>query len=47
MNPALCDAAQTIGDIDSDGHDEMVVAVSYFFDREYYDDAVRPCSVSI
>ncbi|KAJ3682677.1 hypothetical protein LUZ60_012904 [Juncus effusus] len=26
-----------IADIDRDGVDEMVVAVSYFFDREYYD----------
>ena len=37
----LC-AEQASGDIDADGHDELVVAVSYFFDREYYDDAVRP-----
>ncbi|KAK9817910.1 hypothetical protein WJX72_004192 [[Myrmecia] bisecta] len=27
-----------IADIDGDGQDELVVAVSYFFDREYYDD---------
>ncbi|GIL89184.1 hypothetical protein Vretimale_18615 [Volvox reticuliferus] len=27
-----------IADIDGDGHDELVVAVSYFYDREYYDD---------
>ncbi len=27
----------TIGDIDDDGHEELVVAVSYFFDREYYE----------
>ena len=32
----------SIGDIDADGHDELVVAASYFFDREYYDDPVRP-----
>jgi len=31
----------SIGDIDGDGHDELVVAASYFFDREYYDDPVR------
>lgn len=35
----LCNPA--IGDIDGDGHDELVVAVSYFFDREYYDDVVQ------
>ncbi|KAG2483407.1 hypothetical protein HYH03_017715 [Edaphochlamys debaryana] len=27
-----------IADIDGDGHDDLVVAVSYFYDREYYDD---------
>ncbi|PNH12688.1 hypothetical protein TSOC_000387 [Tetrabaena socialis] len=27
-----------IADIDGDGHDELVVATSYFYDREYYDD---------
>ncbi|EFJ48005.1 hypothetical protein VOLCADRAFT_117761 [Volvox carteri f. nagariensis] len=27
-----------IADIDGDGHDELVLAVSYFYDREYYDD---------
>ena len=32
----------SIGDLDGDGHDELVVAASYFFDREYYDDPVRP-----
>ena len=31
----------SIADIDGDGHDELVVAVSYFFDREYYDNPVR------
>ena len=31
----------SIGDIDGDGADELVVAASYFFDREYYDDPVR------
>jgi hypothetical protein len=35
----LCNPA--IGDIDADGHDELVVAVSYFFDQEYYGDPVR------
>eukprot|EP00884_Botryococcus_braunii_P005749 jgi/Botrbrau1/15175/Bobra.0149s0040.1 len=30
-----------IADIDGDGHDELVAAVSYFYDREYYDDAER------
>lgn len=39
----LCNPA--IGDIDGDGHDELVVAVSYFYDREYYDDVVRFSSV--
>lgn len=34
----LCNPA--IGDIDADGHDELVVAVSYFFDKEYYSDPV-------
>jgi hypothetical protein len=32
----LCTPA--IADIDGDGRDELVVAVSYFFDREYYDE---------
>ncbi|CAI5458896.1 unnamed protein product [Closterium sp. Yama58-4] len=27
-----------IADIDNDGHDELVVAASHFFDREYYED---------
>ncbi|GFR46133.1 hypothetical protein Agub_g7648 [Astrephomene gubernaculifera] len=31
-------ANPAIADIDGDGHDELVVAVSYFYDREYYDD---------
>ena len=31
----LCTPA--IGDIDGDGHEELVVAASYFFDRDYYD----------
>jgi hypothetical protein len=30
----------SIADIDGDGHDELVVAASYFFDREYYDNPV-------
>lgn len=25
-----------IADIDGDGHDELVIAVSYFYDSEYY-----------
>ena len=36
----------SIADIDGDGHDELVVAASYFFDREYYDDPVRTESQS-
>lgn len=32
----LCTPA--IADIDADQHDELVVAVSYFYDKEYYDD---------
>jgi len=28
----------SIADIDGDGHDEMVVVVSYFYDHEYYDE---------
>eukprot|EP00798_Chlamydomonas_sp_ICE-L_P007323 gene7323-443_t len=27
-----------IGDIDGDGHEELVLAVSFFYDPEYYDD---------
>ncbi|GJP35206.1 hypothetical protein CLOM_g19716 [Closterium sp. NIES-68] len=27
-----------IADIDNDGHDELVIAASHFFDREYYED---------
>jgi hypothetical protein len=27
-----------IADIDNDGRDELVVAASYFFDLEYYED---------
>jgi hypothetical protein len=30
-----------IADIDGDGNDELVVAVSYFFDRQYYEKEVR------
>ncbi|KAF5841733.1 hypothetical protein DUNSADRAFT_11513 [Dunaliella salina] len=30
-----------IADIDGDGHEEIVVAVSYFFDREYYDNPLH------
>jgi hypothetical protein len=33
----LCTPA--IGDLDGDGREEMVIAVSYFFDADYYDDA--------
>ena len=36
----LCTPA--IADIDSDGVEEMVVAVSYYFDRAYYDSEVSP-----
>jgi hypothetical protein len=32
----LCTPA--IADIDNDQHDELVVAISYFYDKEYYDD---------
>jgi len=32
----LCTPA--IADIDADGHDELVIAVSYFYDKDYYDD---------
>jgi hypothetical protein len=35
----LCTPA--IADIDADGHDELVLAVSYFFDKEYYDNPAR------
>mmetsp|Transcript_4558 Transcript_4558/g.9807 ORF Transcript_4558/g.9807 Transcript_4558/m.9807 type:complete len:1070 (-) Transcript_4558:202-3411(-) len=31
-------ATPAIADIDADGHEELVVPVSYFYDREYYDD---------
>lgn len=34
-------AAPAVGDIDGDGQDEIVVAASYFFDPDYYDDSVR------
>lgn len=30
-----------IADIDGDGVEELVVAVSYFFDRQYYEKEVR------
>lgn len=29
-------------DIDKDGAEELIIAVSYFFDRDYYDAPVRP-----
>lgn len=32
----LCTPAPPV-DIDGDGHEELVIAVSYFFDKEYYD----------
>ena len=31
-----------IGDIDGDGHLEVVVAASYYFDQDYYADEVTP-----
>lgn len=34
-------ATPAIGDLDGDGIDELVVPVSYFFDRDYY--AVEVC----
>ena len=34
-------ATPAIGDLDGDGVDELVVPVSYFFDREYYAQEVR------
>jgi hypothetical protein len=33
-------ATPAIGDIDGDGSEELVVAVSYFYDREYYEKPV-------
>ncbi|MEW5304838.1 MAG: hypothetical protein WDW36_007421 [Sanguina aurantia] len=39
----LCTPA--LGDLDGDGHDELVVAVSYFYDREYYDDPAHAPAV--
>lgn len=33
-----------IADIDGDGQAEIVIAASYFFDPDYYDDPVRPHS---
>ncbi len=38
-------ATPAIGDLDGDGVDELVVAVSYFFDKDYYDTEVR-CGVN-
>lgn len=35
-------ATPAIGDLAGDGRDALVVGVSWFFDREYYEDAVRP-----
>jgi len=37
-------APPAIGDLNNDGHDELVVGVSWFYDREYYEDPVRPLS---
>ncbi len=37
-------ATPAIGDLNNDGHDELVVGVSWFYDREYYEDPVRPLS---
>ena len=34
-------ATPAIADIDADGLDELVVAVSYFFDKDYYEAPVR------
>ena len=33
-------ATPAIGDLNGDGHEELVVGVSWFFDREYYEDPV-------
>lgn len=33
-------ATPAIADVDGDGSEELVVAVSYFFDRQYYEDEV-------
>lgn len=33
-------ATPSIADIDGDGNDEMVMAVSYFFDKDHYADPV-------
>ena len=30
-----------IADIDGDGHDELVISVSYFYDSEYYADSAH------
>lgn len=34
-------ATPALGDIDGDGVEEIVIAVSYFFDVDYYADPVR------
>ena len=34
-------ATPAIADIDGDGTEELVVAVSYFYDRQYYEKEVR------
>lgn len=36
-------ATPAIGDLDGDGVDELVVPVSYFFDKEYYAQEVWYC----
>lgn len=35
-----------IADIDADGHEELVLAVSYFYDAEYYDDPAHAAELA-